>query len=71
MKLIAAHELLHACGLENSEHTSDDLFQGTPRVDAGDTPKGDRVLIGTGPKLMPPLVLGGSTAKNMKELWAS
>jgi hypothetical protein len=71
MKLIAAHELLHACGLENSDHSSDDLFQGMPRVDAGDTPKGDRVLIGTGPKLMPPLYLGGGTAKNIKELWAS
>ena len=70
MKVIAAHELLHACGLDNSSHSNDDLFQGTPRVDAGDTAQGDRILIGTGPKGMPPLYLSGSTAKNIKDLWA-
>jgi hypothetical protein len=69
MKVIAAHELLHACGLENANHSSDDLFQGMPRVDAGDTARDDKVLIGTGPKTMPPLFLGGSTAKNIKDLW--
>jgi hypothetical protein len=71
MKIIAVHELLHACGLENSDHSSDDLFQGTPRVDAGDTAAGDRVLIGTGPKAMPPLFLGGSTASALKKLWTT
>ena len=71
MKIIAAHELLHACGLENSDHSDDDLFQGMPRVDAGDTAKGDRVLLGTGPKAMPPLFLGGSTARALRELWAT
>ena len=71
MKVIAAHELLHACGLENSDHSSDDLFQGTPRVDAGDKARDDKVLIGTGPKAMPPLFLGGSTAKSIKDLWAT
>jgi hypothetical protein len=70
MKVIAAHELLHACGLENSNHSNDDLFQGNPRVDAGDTAKGDRVLIGTGPKAMPPLYLAGGTAQGIKDLWA-
>jgi hypothetical protein len=70
MKVIAVHELFHACGLENANHSSDDLFQGTPRVDAGDTAKGDRVLIGTGPKAMPPLYLSGTTAKSIKDLWA-
>ena len=71
MKVIAAHELLHACGLENSEHSNDDLFQGTPRVDAGDTAREDRVLIGTGPKAMPPLFLAGSTSQNIKSLWGA
>jgi len=69
MKVIAAHELLHACGLENSNHSSYDLFQGNPRVDAGDTAKGDRVLIGIGPKAMPPLYLSGGTANSIKDLW--
>jgi hypothetical protein len=69
MKVIAAHELLHACGLENDDHQSDDLFQGNPRVSLGDTPPGDKVLIGTGPRSMPPLVLGPVTVQNLKELW--
>ena len=70
MKVIAAHELLHACGLEDSDHSTDDLFQGNPRVNAGDTAAGDKILIGMGPKEMPPLVLGGATAKKIKDLWA-
>ena len=69
LKVIAVHELFHACGLENGEHTRDDLFQGNPRVNAGDTPAGDQILIGVGPKGMPPLYLGGATAKNVKDLW--
>ncbi len=69
MKVIATHELLHACGLENSDHSTGDIFQGTPRVDAGDSAPGDKVLIGTGPKKMPPVYLGGDTAKRIKELW--
>ena len=71
MKVIAAHELLHACGLENANHSNGDLFQGTPRVDAGDTAREDRVLIGAGPKAMPPLFLAGSTAQNLKSLWGA
>ena len=69
MKVIAAHELLHACGLENADHASD-LFQANPRVDAGNIAMQDKVLIGTGPRNMPPLHLDGATAKNIKDLWS-
>lgn len=69
MKVIAAHELLHACGLENSDHQNDDLFQGYPRVNPGDNAAGDKILIGVGPRSMPPLVLGPVTVQNLKELW--
>jgi len=69
-KVIAAHELIHACGLDNSDHSNDDLFQGNPRVDAGDSAAGDKVLIGVGPKKMPPLYLSAATAKSIKDLWA-
>jgi hypothetical protein len=69
MKVIGVHELFHACGLENDDHTRDDLFQGTPRVNAGDTAAGDKILIGVGPKSMPPLYLSGATAKSIKDLW--
>jgi hypothetical protein len=67
--VIAAHELLHACGLEDADHSSD-LFQASPRVNPGDGAAGDKVLIGMGPKSMPPLLLDGVTAKNIKDLWA-
>jgi hypothetical protein len=40
-------------------------------VDAGDTARDDKVLIGVGPKTMPPLFLGGATARSVKELWAA
>jgi len=69
MKVIAAHELLHACGLEDADHSSD-LFQANPRVDAGTTAASDKVLIGTGPKSMPPLLLDGATVQNVIGLWA-
>lgn len=70
MKVIAAHELLHACGLENDDHQDDDLFQGYPRVNPGDNAAGDKILIGVGPRSMPPLVLGSVTVQNLKGLWS-
>lgn len=70
MKVIAAHEFLHACGLEDADHVSDDLFQANPRIDSGTGAAGDKVLIGVGPRKMPPLYLGGKTTKNIKDLWA-
>ncbi|HLX45661.1 MAG TPA: hypothetical protein VKR43_19585 [Bryobacteraceae bacterium] len=69
MTVIAVHELLHACGLDNDDHSTD-LFQANPQVDYGDTPAADRVLIGRGPKGMPPLILDGATAKKVRDLWA-
>jgi len=71
MKLIAIHELVHACGLENSEHSPNDLFQANPQVDPGDTAAGDKVTIQTGAhvSLMPPFVLSGPTANHIKRLW--
>jgi hypothetical protein len=69
MKVIGAHELLHACGLDNGDHSTD-LFQANPQVDYGNTAASDRILIGKGPKGMPPLVLDGATAKKIRDLWA-
>jgi hypothetical protein len=67
LKLIAVHELVHACGLENKDHVLDDLFQGYPDVDYGATSSLDRIRIPGG--WMPPLVLGGGTVKKIKSLW--
>lgn len=71
MKLIAVHELVHTCGLSNSEHSTDDLFQASPNVDPGSTGAKDRVIIKSGNRqtFMPPLVLSGSTVRHIKELW--
>lgn len=72
MKLIAIHELVHACGLTNNEHNPNDLFQANPQVYPGDTAAGDKVTIQTGGKVtgMPPFILSGQTANHIKRLWA-
>lgn len=67
LKVIAVHELVHACGLDDGDHTTDDLFQGYPDVDYGSTPSGDRVLIPGGS--MPPLKFGGTTIQKLKGIW--
>jgi hypothetical protein len=71
MKVIAVHELVHACGLENSDHALDDLFQANPQVDPGTTAAQDRVRIqhGRRTRYMPPLVLGGGTIRSIRTLW--
>ncbi len=71
MKLIAIHELVHACGLTNNEHSPSDLFQANPQVYPGDTAAGDKVMIQTGGKVtgMPPFVLSSQTANHVKRLW--
>ena len=71
LKVICVHELVHACGLTNTEHTQDDLFQANPQVDPGTTATQDRVRIQTRTRTstMPPLVLGAETVRRIKELW--
>jgi hypothetical protein len=69
MKVIAAHEFIHSLGLENRDHSNDDLFQGNPQVDYGGRPSQDTVLIGRGPRKMPPLILAGATAAKIREAW--
>jgi|CXWL01.1.fsa_nt_gi hypothetical protein len=72
MKLIAIHELVHACGLTNHEHSPNDLFQANPQVYPGDTASGDKVTIQVGAKvsLMPPFFLSGPTVNHIRLLWA-
>ena len=65
--LILLHELVHACGLQNTDHATDDMFQGYPDVDVGATPSSDTIRIPGGK--MPPFVLGGATVKKLKSLW--
>jgi hypothetical protein len=70
---IAAHELLHAAGLE--EHTKDDLMIDYPTIDYGSTAANDKVII-MGPQSkvvqsMPPLYLAGKTLERIKLLWGA
>lgn len=69
------HEMVHACGLSNSEHSpSGDLFQASPDVIQGDTPAGDRMSTGTRDRSdrligMPPLLLTDRTAAKIRQAW--
>lgn len=67
--VIAVHELVHACGLTNADHASDDLFMGFPTVDAGTRPEGDRVRVSHS-VVMPPLVLGAGTVAKVRRVWS-
>lgn len=71
MKLIAVHEFVHACGLSNGDHSTDDLFQGSPQVDPGSTSSRDRVRIQAGGRMswMPPLILSSGTAGHIRRIW--
>jgi len=67
MKVMFVHELIHACGLSNAEHSLNDLFNGYPSVDYGSIPKEDKVVVQG--KRMPPLFLSAKTINNLKSLW--
>jgi hypothetical protein len=71
MKVILAHEFVHACGLTNGEHSNDDLFQANPQVDPGTHASSDKVRIEVDGRMrwMPPLALAATTAGNITRLW--
>ncbi len=72
MKLIVVHEFVHACGLTDAEHTTEDLFQGNPNVDYGRDAARDRAMGKRGNQSvwMPPLFLSAATARRIKDNWA-
>jgi hypothetical protein len=72
LKLIAVHEFVHACGLTDAEHTTEDLFQANPNVDYGTSgAAGDRAMgrRGNDTVWMPPLFLSNTTAQRIKKTW--
>ncbi len=73
LTLIALHELLHACGLEDSDHSPTGVFQANPSVDLGDTAAGDKARTQSTAQnsWMPPFMLSEVTARNLKSLWTS
>ena len=69
MKLvIVVHEMVHACGLSNSDHNSDDLFSGFPQARAGTTPQDDKIEVNQQRRL-PPLFLTAKTAGVIRSVW--
>lgn len=71
MKVIALHELIHGCGLHNSDHTPDDVFNGFPSADPGRTAAQDRIQITVRGqyRFMPPIIFSGATAGKISRLW--
>lgn len=78
---IAAHELIHVCGLENSDHTqaglNADLFIAQPQPDAGlfNRPDQDRLMLylATRPKpnvFAPPIFLKTAAIDLIKQNWS-
>jgi hypothetical protein len=70
--VIAVHEFIHCCGLDNSDHSSDDIFTGNPSVDYGPTPNRDVVEIRAAKqrkRTAPPLFLRATTVSRVRRLW--
>lgn len=69
LKVILVHEFVHACGLENSDHSVGDLFQGAFTPTPGTSPPLDRIQIS--PSLsMPPIILSSSTVSLINSVWS-
>jgi hypothetical protein len=66
--VIAVHELIHACGLSNGDHNSDDLFNGFPQVRAGSKPQDDKIEVNQN-KRLPPLFLSAKTVGLIQANW--
>jgi hypothetical protein len=69
---IAVHELIHACGLANSDHSSvanADVFFGIPSLRDRVNPKDDRLVVGNPGKELPPIVLNPATVKVIQANW--
>ena len=68
MKVIAVHELIHACGLENQDHATDDGLFYFPLAPSGD---GKIIVPAEGKEglPMPPLCLDALTAAKIGSLW--
>jgi hypothetical protein len=71
MKCILIHEFIHACGLENNDHSKDDIFNGFPQTNYGNKPDDDKIGITKDGNYVwfPPIFLSSSTVGKIKALW--
>jgi len=68
MKVIAVHELIHACGLDNNDHATDDGVFYFPLAPSG-TGKMIVPRQGQDQKPMPPIRISQSTVGRVASLW--
>jgi hypothetical protein len=71
--VLAVHELIHACGLDNSDHLTGgngDVFFYPPQFDAGtfDKPQDDRIEVG-GNRKLPPIFISAETQSKIQAIW--
>lgn len=73
MTFIAMHELVHATGLEDADHTPGDIFEGNPSLRLGSGPDEDVVEVTNGRKKkpMPDPVLSAVTSAKIAKNWAA
>jgi hypothetical protein len=71
LRMIALHELIHACGLDDHDHTDSDVFNGHPSPEFGATPAQDKLLIVVNRKnlRMPPTIFSSATAAKILAQW--
>ena len=65
--VVVAHELLHACGLD--EHCATDMFAEELKPQFGRSPGADRMKIPKTGRLLPPLYLADATKARLRDLW--
>ena len=72
LKMIALHELIHATGLENSDHNAADVFNGYPSPGPGRTSAQDclNIMVGGRYRSMPPTIFTAETARKVQTMWA-
>jgi hypothetical protein len=66
---ILVHEMIHAIGLTNDEHSQDDVFSKAGALKAGKTAGDDLVQPLDGSEPMPPVRLGATTIANLTKAW--
>jgi hypothetical protein len=66
---ILVHELIHAVGLTNDEHSKDDVFTKGAVLMVGATAAEDKIQPYDGGATMPPIRIGATTLNNLMTAW--
>lgn len=69
LTLIALHELLHACALDDGDHGDFGLFHGNPSVNPDGRGTGDTVTLRNNQGAMPPYVIDDETVTTLLDRW--